>query len=131
MTNLLLFAVTVALYMALWHWLEKPQGYKEAAKRLAPLALLCLPFNINGNVITVLGNAKAEKSIFSVFSLYQNASNVAVAVLAGYQNASENAVAVLAGYQNASNVAVAGLALYQKVSGKERSFGAFSELKAD
>ncbi|MBI1998879.1 MAG: hypothetical protein HYS73_00910 [Parcubacteria group bacterium] len=68
---------------------------------------------------------------------YQRAGNDAVTAIgvSGYQRAGKNAVTAIgvSGYQRAGKNAVTaiGVGIYQKVPGKERTFGAFTTLKAD
>jgi hypothetical protein len=56
-------------------------------KRLGIIALLTLPVNFDGHVVTVFGNAVGEKSVWSVASLYQKGGDVTVSVMALYQKA--------------------------------------------
>lgn len=118
---LALFLLTVVVYSAVWCWLSKPALLKEYAKRVALIALLCVPININGYVFTAIGNAASQKSVYSLFSLYQKADRNAATLIG------------LAGYQKADNSALAGIgiAFYQSVVGKVRAFGAFTRLKKD
>lgn len=150
MENILLFVLTVFLYSAIWIWLSPPGSFGKYVKRVALIALLSVPININGRVFTVIGNAAGEKSVFSVFSLYQRADGDAVTFLglSGYQRAGNNAVtgAGISGYQRAGNEAVTilglsgyqragnaqtivGIAFYQNVEGNTRAFGVGSMLK--
>ncbi len=120
MENIILFAVSVLLYCVLWFGFLRPKSGVECAKRIALIAVLCIPFNINGNVFTVMGNATAERSIYSFFSLYQKADHDAVTVLGltGYQQAGNNALTGigLAAYQQAGRdtVTMVGLTGYQQ-----------------
>jgi len=121
MTNLALFLLTTVYYSCLYIlWCtvcKKPiGGLKKCAKKLALVALLCAPFNIGGNVFTVIGNAEG-KSVYSVFSLYQKAEVTAFAVVGWYQESKLNAFAVTGiTFQKAGGDAITGigLALYQK-----------------
>lgn len=128
MENIILFAVSVLLYSALWFWFSRPKFGAECAKRITLIAVLCIPFNINGNVITVIGNATAERSIFSFFSLYQKAGNNAVTGvgLTAYQQAGRHAITVLglAAYQQAGRdtVTAVGLVGYQR-AGNDAAIG--------
>ncbi|OGD25618.1 hypothetical protein A2819_02605 [Candidatus Azambacteria bacterium RIFCSPHIGHO2_01_FULL_40_24] len=153
MENILLFAFTVAIYSFVWFFFTDPIGWKKQVKRMALVALLALPFNIDGNVFTIAGNATAEKSVYSVLSLYQRAEQNAVTLfglagyqkagqdvetgigLAGYQQAGRNATTFvgLAGYQQAGRdaQAIIAIALYQRVGEKTRAFGALSTLTRD
>ncbi len=120
MKNIALFAVTVPGYFGLWWWLggapEEVSGY---AFQLGILALLCAPWNINGNIWTVLGNAESEKSIYSLCSLYQKAGKHAVTIIgvSSQQHAERNAVMGIgiSFLQNAGLHAVTfiGISLYQ------------------
>lgn len=62
---------------------------KTVLKNLIYAILLCIPFNYNGDIYTVLGNAKSENNIYSVMSFYQNAKGEAFSFfsIAGYQKA--------------------------------------------
>lgn len=158
MENILLFLVTVTVYFttivcldsyksnkSIWNY-----SWKKSAKRLAFVALLALPLNINGNVFTIAGNATADKNMFSFFSLYQNAGQNAGTVLGlAYQNAGQDAGTFFGlAYQNARQDAVTvfglayqkakmsakvplAIALYQRVGEKTRAFSAFSSLTKD
>src|SRR3989344_2961544 len=151
MENILLFAITVGIYSFIWFLFTDPVGWKKQVRRMALVALLVLPINIGGNVFTFAGNATAEKSIYSIFSLYQKAGRDAVTAVgltyqkagrdavtaAGltYQKAGRDAVTIvgLAGYQKAereTKVPIA-IAIYQRVGEKTRTFGAFSALTRD
>ncbi|MDA2922309.1 hypothetical protein MYX07_03525 [Patescibacteria group bacterium AH-259-L07] len=155
MGNIALFVITVPIYLGIWYWIswlrDRPLRSKHV-QRIALLALLCLPFNFNGTVFTVIGNITG-KNTYSVASLYQNAGNVAftffglsgyqnagrdawiAAGLSGYQNAGRDAWTLvgLSGYQNAGNDAATliGIGFYQKVADKERTFGVWYSLKRD
>lgn len=125
MDNTLLFAVTVVAYSVIWALFDaitdEPIPFRQGltVKRMAWMMILCLPVNINGNLFTVIGNAKSSRDIYSVGSLYQKATGDAVTMLgAGYQRAGRDAINTmgLAGYQNAdrdAEVAI-GYAGYQK-----------------
>ena len=98
--------------------------------------LLALPIDIGGNVFTIAGNAVAEKNIYSLFSVYQQAGQDAVTGLGlAYQRAGQNAVTGLglAIYQKAGRGARVpiSIALYQRVGEKTRAFGAFLSLTKD
>lgn len=127
MTNIILFAVTTGAYaFILFAFLDlftsvdlraKPFGY--FAKRLALVALLCLPLNINGNVFTMLGNAQSDKNTLSLFSVYQKAERDTVSLFGSIaQFAGNNAIVAIgiAGWQEANNEAIIGFGLngYQK-----------------
>ncbi len=128
MKNIALFVVTVAGYFGLWWYFGgAPEGIVEYALRLGLLAFLSAPWDVGGNIWTVLGNAESEKSVYSLFSLYQKAGNDAFVVVGVslYQKAGNDA-AVFIGvslYQKAGNDAAVfiGVSLYQKA---ERSASA-------
>src|SRR3989338_6973712 len=120
MKNLALFVATVAGYFGIWCYFGgAPEGFSGYAMRLGILALLSAPFNVKGIIWTVLGNAESEKSIYSLFSLYQKAGQHA-GVFCGvalYQRAEWDAFVTvgIALYQKAEKDAVVfcGVALYQ------------------
>ena len=121
MANIWLFLGTVALYSGIYWCLQKPQSVKAALSQFGLLAALCLPVNVNGYVLTVIGNAQGEKGVYSLCSLYQESQNgdtFSLVGLAGYQKAGHHAVTGigLAGYQEAGNDAVTcfGLSGYQE-----------------
>jgi len=126
MENLLLFVGTVLFYLVIW-WamsvVTSCWGISGWAKRVAILAILCVPLNINGNVWTIMGNAVSEKSVYSVFSFYQKAGVDAKTIftILGYQEAGGDAGILigLGGYQEAGNDAltVLGVAGYQEAGG--------------
>lgn len=117
MENILLFAITVGIYSFIWFLFTDPVGWKKQVRRMALVALLVLPINIGGDVFTFAGNAIAEKSIYSIFSLYQKAEQNATTIIGlAYQKTGQNAV-TFAGlaYQQAGQDAVTGIGLaYQK-----------------
>lgn len=142
-------------YLIVWYLIAKrapgKNFFRSFLKSVAVIALLCLPFNINGVIITPLGSGQGN-AVVSFFSLYQQAEGTAFSFLggiyqragrnaitfvglAGYQRAGEDAITFigLAGYQRAGNSAaiVIGLAVYQQVPGKSRWFVIFSELLPD
>ena len=139
MENILLFAVTLTLYslvMGCVIMTLNKFSWARFIKGTALMALLALPFNIGGNVFTIAGNATAEKSVYSLFSLYQQAGQDAVTGIGlAYQQAKQDAVTGigLAVYQKAERKAYVPLAiaLYQRVGEKKRAFGAFSSLTKD
>lgn len=126
MENIWLFVLTVVAYSLVWFiivehsWKPRYILLTHWVKRVAVVALLVLPLNINGNVFTIAGNATAEKNVYSILSFYQRAEQDAVILfgLAGYQKAGQDAETLigLAGYQQAGRDAVTdvGLAGYQK-----------------
>lgn len=101
---------------------KNPEKVKRDAKRLfISLAFLCLPVNINGNIFTVFGNAVSEKSVYSVWSFYQEAKEDAGSIfgLTAYQKAGRDALIAfgLVGYQKAEKndaLIMAGFPIYQK-----------------
>ena len=155
MENILLFGTTVVVYSMVWFMVEGREYvtcWGKALKRVVFIAFLVLPINIKGNVFTVAGNVTAEKSVYSVFSLYQKAEGTAVTAfsLAGYQKAGQHALVGLglagyqearytltafglAGYQRAELSAEIGVAVafYQRVGEKTRTFGVLSALSKD
>lgn len=129
MENIMIFAFTVIIYFTAWFVFTARffvninlnlMSWSKYAKVLALVTLLALPLNIDGNVFTIAGNATAEKSVYSIFSLYQRAEYDAVTIigLVGYQEAGQDAGTVfgLAGYQKAKRDAVIGIGFagYQK-----------------
>lgn len=125
MENIWLFLGTVILYSTLTLFIDhleynKPLYFrwKRFAKQVAIIALLVLPLNINGNIITIAGNAIAEKNIFSFFSLYQKAGHDAFAIFSIiYQEAERDTVTMFGlTYQKAGRDTVTGVGLagYQK-----------------
>lgn len=132
MDNLWFFVLTVMVYSATWYYVSlyfydivgthntnKYYGLKVPIstwlKRFAVVALLAMPINIDGNVFTVIGNAKAEKSIYSVASVYQNAGKNAVAFISApviFQKAGGWAFTFLGiTFQNAEHDANMGLGI--------------------
>lgn len=123
--NLACFITTVSAYFWLWSVWDLVHNHKMAIslpKRFGILMLLCAPFNINGNVFTILGNSVSEKGNYSVCSIYQKAGRdaytfispvsiqiakndaIVLAGISGYQEAQKGAAGILAGvsfYQSA------------------------------
>jgi len=153
--NLVLFGVSVSCYFSLWTFgvLSEAERTPEALfYTFSVVSALCIPFNYNGNIFTVLGNAKSDKSIYSLLSFYQDAEETAFSLcsLLGYQRSVKDTVVVLglalyqqanndaavfaglAFYQRAGNdaVLIIGLALYQRAGSNSRAFGFFSDLTA-
>lgn len=121
MENIWLFIVTVTVYSLVMCCVILPDfNWSRFIKNTAIIALLVLPLNIGGNVFTIAGNVVSEKSVYSIFSLYQKAGQNAITLLSltGYQQAGLNAVNFigLTGYQKAGQdaVTIIGLAGYQK-----------------
>ena len=143
MENILLFVATVTIYSLVMGCLILNFNFSwtRFIKKTALIALLVLPINIGGNVFTIAGNATAEKSVYSLFSLYQKAGRDAM-TFAGlaYQQAGQDAFTVigltyqkagqdartglgLAGYQRAERgdaMAIVGLVGYQKAERKAK-----------
>lgn len=128
MFNLTLFSVSVGFYNLIWFLITgKPDmgtGY------LVTLVLLCAPFNIGGNIFTILGSARnKDGDVYSLFSLYQKGKDVGSVFGAFYQKAGNEAVVLfgLAGYQGAGNnvVVVIGLSGYQKAGEKAKALRIF------
>src|SRR3989338_2166594 len=74
MENAVIFLATVLFYFGVWWLFICPAftaftGVNHTLKYLGIISVLCLPFNINGNVYTVLGNGESEKNMYSVFSI--------------------------------------------------------------
>ena len=138
MENLLIFFVTVGVYFGLWEFFyRKRLTPKKTISALGIIAVLCAPFNINGNVWTVLGNASG-KNVYSVFSVYQRADIDAITILGlcscqkagrdaltgygliGYQKAGRDALTLFGviGHQKAGEDAKIGVGLsgYQKAT---------------
>jgi len=124
MTNIALFFVTTFIYFVVWYVFSilsgKPYpGDKKLLKIAALIALLCVPFNICGDVFTVLGNAEG-RNVYSVFSLYQKAEIDAFAAVGVYQEAKQNAMTVTGlAFQKAGCDALMliGVPLYQRAGG--------------
>lgn len=128
MTNLILFVVTTLAYWVLYQIFYDSYNTvvteplllgKRAFKHLGIFALLCLPFNINGNAFTVLGNVHSTgvKNAYSVFSIYQNAENTAFSLVPIFQKAGHVAGSIFGPlYQKAGDAALTGLSisLYQE-----------------
>ena len=121
MENILLFAITVGIYSFIWFLFTDPVGWKKQVRRMALVALLVLPINIGGDVFTFAGNAIAEKSIYSIFSLYQKAEQNATTIISlAYQKTGQNAV-TFAGlaYQQAGQDAVTIVGLTYQKAGRD------------
>lgn len=135
--NVVLFLATVVAYFIVWRYFGGSWGTLwGAAKRLAILAVLSAPFNVGGDVWTVLGNAKSEKSVHSVFSVYQDAKEDASALFhLGWQKAGGDAKVRLFGVsaQDAWGSASInlGVALCQRSSGYTVLNGGIAVYQAD
>ncbi len=136
MNNFDIFVLTAVMYWLIWcaFTIDRDTGSdKTFAKsfksfsfiaklciRFVIVALLCVPFNYNGNVITVIGNAKSDKNIFSFWSMYQNAKLNAVTVIStlSYQKSDGDSASVIGFplYQEGHRLAFTtfGFPLYQK-----------------
>ena len=119
MINLLLFILSFSIYFVIYWLLRRPQGVKSYRNTILSLAFLCMPFNINGNIFTVIGNAESEKNIFSILSFYQRAENSTFALFGVpiYQHAGNDAFTLIGVsiYQHAGNNAITfiGVSFYQ------------------
>lgn len=123
MTNLALFCATFVVYFIVSCLLVKPGATDEKQpflcmainylKRAGWVALLCAPFTIMGNVVTVLGNVESQKGIISLCSIYQKAKGDATAL-------------VFSGWQSAGGNAVTGVFSVAQVAGKDSVSGIFA-----
>ncbi len=96
MINVILFVITVAFWVIVWDFIttalrliDKSKSSMSLFKKVIVVSLLSMPFSINGNIFTVLGNAKSEKGIYSLSSFYQDANGgpaFAIFALPGYQH---------------------------------------------
>lgn len=121
MFNILLWVSTTSLYSWLWCLWQTPKSLGEYVWTVAIIAFLSIPFEINGSVWTVLGNARSKQNIFGLLSLYQVAEYSAFSILGSvYQKAGVDAATVvgISIYQKAGNEATTGLglAIYQASS---------------
>ncbi len=135
MKNVVLFVATVALYFSSWFvwflfYYSSEPSFETCIIVASSLLLLCVPFNIGGNIFTVLGNAVSEKSIFSVLSLYQKANKNAFSLVSLYQKADGSTVSVFGflGYQDAGDDAFmfSGISIYQRSNIETVLFVGFS-----
>jgi hypothetical protein len=137
MKNVLLWIGTTVFYFALLCAVGGPMVSSHLGLTLLIVALLCAPFNINGNIFTILGNAESEKNIFSIFSLYQRADRGAYNILglSLYQRAGRDAYSSfgLSLYQRADEDAVnfLGLSIYQRAGRDAYSIGLSLYQRAD
>ncbi|MDO8443030.1 MAG: hypothetical protein Q7S81_02115 [bacterium] len=123
MTNLVLFCVTFVVYFIVSCLLVQPGATDEKqpvlftvinyAKRAGWVILLCAPFTIMGNVVTVFGNVVSQKNIISLCSIYQKAKGDATAL-------------VFSGWQSAGGNAVTGVFSVAQVAGKDSVSGIFA-----
>ena len=146
MTNLLWLLVSVSVYSFIF-WLvskSKDFSFQKRVTHTFVITLLCIPFNLNGDIYTVFGSAKNEEGgVYSIFSLYQESNLDTVSILgsiyqkadgnafimlgiSGYQEAGDDAIVVIgiSGYQKAGNNAVLGVGVagYQKAENKAGVF---------
>lgn len=123
MTNLVLFCVTFVVYFIVSCLLVQPGVVDEKqpvlftvinyVKRAGWVILLCAPFTIMGNVVTVFGNVVSQKNIISLCSVYQKAKGDATAL-------------VFSGWQSAGGNAVTGVFSVAQVAGKDSVSGIFA-----
>lgn len=109
MTNLWLFLGSVTVFFGIAYLLFPKTNVRGHAKRLALVAILCIPFDIGGNIFTILGSAESNGSIYSLVSLHQDAKKDAFAFFfAGNQKAGKNAIVLfsVAVIQHAGNDAI-------------------------
>ena len=127
MDNIWFFLITVSVYSAIaisfGDYIRV--SLKKFFKVIVTAMLLALPIDIGGNVFTIAGNAVAEKNIYSLFSVYQQAGQDAVTGLGlAYQRAGQNAVTGLGlAYQRAGQNAVTGLGLAYQRAGQNAVTG--------
>ncbi|MDP2593917.1 MAG: hypothetical protein Q8P36_01075 [bacterium] len=123
MVNLLLWVLTIVGYSAVvLIGLEIAQKctFRRTCQTIALIALLTLPVNISGHVLTIGGNAVGEKGVYSLFSLYQKTGGDAMTVIgiSGYQQAEHDAAVGIgiSGYQKAGHDAMTfiGISGYQQ-----------------
>lgn len=64
---------------------------KKSLAALGISTIMFMPFNIGGDIWTIAGNARTNGSIYSVFSVYQDAKEDAFSLVnIGYQSAGKN-----------------------------------------
>lgn len=136
MTNLWLFVLTVCSYFFAGWFLYDFRvivNGRTFLKRLALLALLCLPININDKVFTVFGNAEGKNGVYSVLSFYQKSecgSALSIFNILGYQKAEMEALVVLGipAYQRGRKYATLffGISAYQSSDNLCIIFGGIS-----
>src|SRR3989344_9012705 len=89
--NIALVVLSVFCYFILWIVINKAlmrTPEKRDLWAVLVIVILAMPFNIGGNIWTMAGNARSEESVYSIFSVYQNAKKDAVSLVSvGYQNA--------------------------------------------
>jgi hypothetical protein len=126
MINFCLFLLSFIFAYLVVRFLFAKFAKKKNKRRWLKIALISLlltvPFNINGNIFTILGSAVNEEgNIYSLFSFYQEGKTVvSIFTLAGYQRAEKKAWVIvgLGGYQKATEAMVGvGLAGYQRAEG--------------
>lgn len=101
--NFWIFLITVLIYATAWSIVCDPLSdldCRKFFKRIVILVPLCIPFNINGDVYTVFGNAASPRDIFTAASFYQEAPGKAGTFFnLGYQAAGRDAAAFFSLYQ--------------------------------
>lgn len=126
-SNLLLWAITVVIYGAvvlpLQHWFAiKQLTLKAALRTVLIVAVLTMPFNLNGHIFTVFGNVVGKNEhVWALASLYQKTNGFSFTLLAPFsvQLSSGNEGDAFAGIgipliQDGNHVALAvGVAPYQ------------------
>lgn len=126
LSNLILFFITVVGYFFLLSVSCPAKSKRQIAARLCILALLSAPFNIGGNIFTVLGNALSEKSVYSVTSVFQDAKKGDAITLFspfGFQYAEKGSALTLFGVvadqrAGVESVLGVGIVVFQKSSKK-------------
>ena len=130
--NIVLFTTSVLVYTVAYFtvgifYFRTLLTVRKILKIMFIFALLCLPLNINGHVLTIAGNAVGEQGVFSLFSFYQKAENgAAVSILSIFnsQIAKRDALSVIGfpAYQKSgyTSTVVIGGSLIQKAK-KESS----------
>lgn len=123
MVNLILLIIGTTVYGDIFYYVHKRKAAKnseqhfdkeKAAWKSYLIALvLCIPFNWEGNIITVLGNVKSDKDIFSVVSFYQNTKgNAHSFIQMGYQKGYESrSIISMLSFQKSDNYSFALLGL--------------------
>ena len=129
MENIGLFICSIVGYLVIWEVWDmffKNKNFKECLNsvylfgsvglnsdlnvkrffnKIFILAILCAPFNVDGSVYTIAGNATG-KNVYSIFSVYQRADDDVYNFLGtGYQKAGKKAMSIV------------GINFYQEVIG--------------
>ncbi len=99
-TNIVVFCITFGVgcfvysYGSNFYYFCKQRDKPSAKKqllRISLVALACLPFDIGGNKITLIGGGTSEKSFYSFFSIWQEAKEKTFSfVEVGYRESKEN-----------------------------------------